>query len=242
MSIRSVTTEQPEKLPPLSPTPAHAEHRWDIGGRVKHVQRKLTTRHGWLGDYDYVWLCMPTLPWRREGKQFKIAPPFYALDSELPILLAAASGLQHALAMLAGLITPPIIFASALSLDSGLSAYMISASLIGCGKCSVTTSAPCIGLLRPTQGILSLVQMSRLRLFGNYYLGTGLISVVGTSFATLSTANAVSRRVLGASVDFADITTDIRFHVCEWHLPHNHSSRRHGCATGLSRRIWDGTR
>ena len=41
-------------------------------------------------------------------------------------------------------------------------------------------------------GILSLVQMSRLKLFGGYYLGTGLISVVGTSFATLSTANAVS--------------------------------------------------
>ncbi len=35
--------------------------------------------------------------------------------------------------------------------------------------------------------------MSRLHLFKNYYLGTGLISVVGTSFATLSTANAVSR-------------------------------------------------
>ena len=49
-------------------------------------------------------------------------------------LLAAASGLQHALAMLAGLITPPIIFASALSLDSATSAYMISASLIGCGE------------------------------------------------------------------------------------------------------------
>lgn len=41
-------------------------------------------------------------------------------------------------------------------------------------------------------GILSLVQMSRMKLFGGYYLGTGLISVVGTSFATLSTANAVS--------------------------------------------------
>lgn len=46
-----------------------------------------------------------------------------------------------------------------------------------------------------TIGILSLVQMSRLRLFGGYYLGTGLISVVGTSFATLSTANAVRIRV-----------------------------------------------
>lgn len=34
--------------------------------------------------------------------------------------------------------------------------------------------------------------MSRLKLFGGYYLGTGLLSVVGTSFATLSTANAVS--------------------------------------------------
>jgi uric acid-xanthine permease len=44
-------------------------------------------------------------------------------------------------------------------------------------------------------GILSLVQMSRTKLFGGYYLGTGLISVVGTSFATLSTANAV-RHVL----------------------------------------------
>lgn len=33
--------------------------------------------------------------------------------------------------------------------------------------------------------------MSRMPLFRGYYLGTGLISVVGTSFATLSTASAV---------------------------------------------------
>lgn len=33
--------------------------------------------------------------------------------------------------------------------------------------------------------------MSRIRLFRGYYLGTGLITVVGTSFATLSTASAV---------------------------------------------------
>lgn len=38
--------------------------------------------------------------------------------------------------------------------------------------------------------------MSRMHLFKNYYLGTGLISVVGTSFATLSTANAVSHHLL----------------------------------------------
>lgn len=195
----SITTEQPEKQPSPSlsphslPEPAHAPRTWDFRGRVSRVHSKVTTRHGWLGDYDYAWLCMPTLPWGRK-KGSKVAPPFYALDSELPILLAAASGLQHALAMLAGLITPPIIFASALNLDTETSEYMISASLIGCGKsCFPLRFSPSV-LTRPfplPSGILSLVQMSRLRLFGNYYLGTGLISVVGTSFATLSTANAV---------------------------------------------------
>ncbi|OSD04365.1 Xanthine/uracil permease [Trametes coccinea BRFM310] len=180
-SIHSITTDQPEKTPPPSlgdlGATAHTtkRKRWNVGERMKRLQQKLTTRHGWVGDYDYAWLCMPTAPWRlgrARSKQTKIGPPFYALDSELPIVLAAASGLQHALAMLAGLITPPIIFANALNLDAETSAYMISASLIGCG-------------------ILSLVQMSRVRLFRNYYLGTGLISVVGTSFATLSTANAI---------------------------------------------------
>lgn len=144
MSIRSVTTEQPEKLPPPSPTSVHARPSLSVGGRIKHFRSKVTTRHGWFGDYDYAWLCMPTVPWRRKGKQSKIAPPFYALDSDLPLILAAASGLQHALAMLAGLITPPIIFASALSLDSATSAYMISASLIGCGKFISKLSMSCI--------------------------------------------------------------------------------------------------
>ncbi|KAF8967473.1 xanthine/uracil permease [Flammula alnicola] len=137
--------------------------------RAERIKRKLTTKDGWIGDYDYAWLCTPKLPFMKQENR---APPFYSLDADLPLILAISSGLQHALAMLAGLITPPIIFASALSLDAQTSAYMISASLIGCG-------------------ILSLVQMSRIRLFRGYYLGTGLITVVGTSFATLSTANAI---------------------------------------------------
>ena len=134
----SVTTEQPEKRSP--PSLSHPPHP-DLGGtdhtsgRVERLRRKVTTRHGWLGDYDYAWLCMPSLPWSRGSKRLRTGPPFYALDSELPLVPAAASGLQHALAMLAGLITPPIIFASALNLDSETSSYMISASLIGCGEC-----------------------------------------------------------------------------------------------------------
>ncbi|KIJ29509.1 hypothetical protein M422DRAFT_36907 [Sphaerobolus stellatus SS14] len=74
--------------------------------------------------------------------------------------------------MLAGLIIPPSFFASSLSLDAPTSAYLISASLIGCG-------------------ILSVLQMSGIKLFGGHYIGTGLISVVGTSFSTLSVATSI---------------------------------------------------
>ncbi|GLB34295.1 putative xanthine uracil permease [Lyophyllum shimeji] len=140
-----------------------------IWRKLRGFKRKVFTREGWFGDYDYAWLCTPALPFLGAKRHL---PPFYALETDLPLALAISSGLQHALAMLAGLITPPIIFASVLHLDPATSAYMISASLIGCG-------------------ILSLVQMSRLHLFRGYYLGTGLITVVGTSFATLSTANAI---------------------------------------------------
>ncbi|KAJ7211617.1 xanthine/uracil permease [Mycena pura] len=150
--------------PPTTQTPS--------AGRLARLRTKATTRQGWLGDYDYAWLCLPTLPFASGKSAMSRQPPFYALDADLPLLLAMTTGLQHALAMLAGLITPPIIFASALSLDATTSAYMISASLIGCG-------------------ILSLVQVSRIRLFRGYHLGTGLISVVGTSFSTLSTAFAI---------------------------------------------------
>ncbi|KZT35706.1 Xanthine/uracil permease [Sistotremastrum suecicum HHB10207 ss-3] len=143
-------------------------------GYITDVRERLTTKDGWVGDYDFAWLCMPTLPF---GKAAAISrnrrpPPFFSLNERLPLVLALICGLQHALAMLAGLITPPIIFASALNLDGETQAYMISSSLIACG-------------------ILSLVQMSRLRLPGGYFLGTGLLSVVGTSFATLSTAFAI---------------------------------------------------
>ena len=83
------------------------------------------------------------------------------------------SGFQHSLAMLAGVIPPPIIFASQLGLSRDYQSYLISASLIA-------------------SGILSMVQMSRFKIpKTNYYIGTGLITVVGTSFASLSTGTAV---------------------------------------------------
>ncbi|EJD43542.1 Xanthine/uracil permease [Auricularia subglabra TFB-10046 SS5] len=165
-----VSDDKHEKAAVVTVQPASI-HAPTLAGRARKIARRVTTRDGWVGDYDFAWLCTPTLPFVKGGKTTRVAP-FYALDDELPILLAIVCGFQHALAMLAGLITPPIIFSSALNLPPELQAYMISASLIACG-------------------ILSLVQMSRLRLPGGYFLGTGLLSVVGTSFATLSTAFAI---------------------------------------------------
>ena len=122
-SAPSIQTEQPGPRPSLR-----------IRQRLTAIRTKLTTKRGWFGDYDYAWLCLPTLPFSVSGKRpARRPPPFYSVDAELPLILAMASGLQHALAMLAGLITPPIIFASTLMLDAQMSAYMISASLIGCG-------------------------------------------------------------------------------------------------------------
>ncbi|KAM0753435.1 xanthine/uracil permease [Meredithblackwellia eburnea MCA 4105] len=143
---------------------------------VKDVVRKLTTKEGWLGSYDFSFLCMPQMPCSF-GRKNKIprATPFYGVEEEMPISLALICGFQHALAMIAGLITPPIIFASSLSLDAAMQNQMVAVSLI-------------------SSGILSCVQMTRYPIpftKRKYWMGTGLITVVGTSFSTLSTASAI---------------------------------------------------
>ena len=67
---------------------------------------------------------------------------------------------QHALAMLAGIVTPPLILGSAANLGPETTQYLISASLIVCG-------------------ILSSIQITRFHIWKSpYYLGTGLIRYV----------------------------------------------------------------
>ena len=133
--IHSVTKEQPSATPP--PSTSYGQEQLS-GARplresVQHLRQKFTTREGWFGSYDYAWLCLPTLPRPGTSKAAGRLPPFFGLNQDIPLFLAAACGLQHALAMLAGLITPPIIFANSLNLDSETQAYMVSASLISCG-------------------------------------------------------------------------------------------------------------
>ncbi|KAI3406636.1 hypothetical protein KGF56_000482 [Candida oxycetoniae] len=137
---------------------------------AKKIFRKWTTRNGLLGDYDYAYLFTPDIPFL--SKEAKVQP-FFGLDSEMPIFLGAILGLQHSLAMIGGLVVPPILISVAANLSSEIQQYMVSTCLI-------------------VSGILSLLQITRFHIYKTpYYLGTGLLSVVGPSFATLAvTSNA----------------------------------------------------
>lgn len=103
-------------------------------------------------------------------KKIKKRAPFFGLQDRMPVVLALLLGFQHALAMLAGVITPPIIIGSAAHFSASTTQYLVSTSLIVCG-------------------ILSAVQITRFHIYKTpYYIGTGLISVVGTSFAIIPIA------------------------------------------------------
>jgi uracil-xanthine permease len=103
-------------------------------------------------------------------KKERRAAPFFGLHDKMPFFLALLLGFQHALSMLAGVITPPIILANAAHLTPDQQRYLVSTSLIVCG-------------------FLSSIQITRFHIWRTpYYIGTGLISVVGTSFATIPVA------------------------------------------------------
>ena len=104
--------------------------------RVAHVPRRiikaLTRKEGLIGDYDYAFLFTPNLPFMKVVSQ---TAPLFGLDDKTPIFLALLPGFQHALSMLAGLITPPTILSGSggAALDSETSQYLVSTSLIVCG-------------------------------------------------------------------------------------------------------------
>lgn len=134
---------------------------------------KFTTKQGLIGDYNYRYLFTPTYPFqnwisRRRGVSVvKVDQPFFSLNEEVPVALGLLLGLQHALSMLAGVITPPMIISSAAHFSAAQTQYLVSASLI-------------------TSGLLSVIQISRIRIpWTSYYIGSGLLSVVGTSFAVI---------------------------------------------------------
>ncbi|QLQ82593.1 hypothetical protein HG537_0H03560 [Torulaspora globosa] len=157
----------------------HQDGRIDVGFVQKMrifviwLVWKFTTKEGLLGDYNYRYLFTPSYPFqnwisRRRGvSPTKVDQPFFSLNEDVPVALGLLLGLQHALSMLAGVITPPMIISGAANLSTELTQYLVSASLI-------------------TSGLLSVVQISRIRIpWTSYHIGSGLLSVVGTSFAVI---------------------------------------------------------
>lgn len=158
---------EPDQIgPPTSPKQSFMGRVTQIPARIK---RNVSTKDGLVGDYDYAFLFRPRLPFMKKTRQ---SAPFFGLNDKMPIILALLLGFQHSLAMLAGIITPPIILAGqgGVNLGRETTQYLVSTSLIVCG-------------------ILSSIQITRFHIVGTrYYIGTGLISVVGTSFATIPVA------------------------------------------------------
>ncbi|KAG9231730.1 purine permease-like protein [Amylocarpus encephaloides] len=138
-----------------------------FGEKMRRFGKAFTTKEGLIGDYDYGFLFRPNLPFMKKPTR---SAPFFGLQDNIPVVLALLLGFQHALAMLAGVITPPIIISSSANFSQDTAQYLVSTSLI-------------------VSGILSAVQITRFHIYKTpYYIGTGLISVVGTSFAIIPIA------------------------------------------------------
>jgi NCS2 family nucleobase:cation symporter-2/xanthine permease XanP len=90
----------------------------------------------------------------------------YALDARPPILQTLFVGFQHTLAMFVGILTPPLIIASGLGLPHDETAFFVSMALFASGISTVT----------------QVMQVGP--------VGTGLLSVQGTSFTFVGPAQA----------------------------------------------------
>ena len=145
-------------------TPGNATPRRNaVANRAKAFYSTFTTRSGLLGNYDYAYLFKPNLPFISSGPNLT---PFFGINDKIPIVLATILGLQHALAMLAGVITPPIIFSGSTgaNLDSAQQQYLVSTALI-------------------VSGIMSAVQISRFRIPKTEYVlsSSGLYALFSTT-------------------------------------------------------------
>eukprot|EP00249_Psilotum_nudum_P015149 c25189_g1_i2 orf=522-1490(+) len=121
------------------------------------------------GGYDWGFLCMPRLPFRGRSKP----PPFYSKDEDISLVLALIMGLQHALAMVGGIVTAPLIISKTAGFSAKTESYSVSAALI------VTSVA-------------SFIQILQIRIpFTKYVIGSGLLSVMGISFAYIPVAQNI---------------------------------------------------
>lgn len=136
------STDGPDTIGPY-PHP-----RKTVRQRLRSVVRAFSTKEGLIGDYDYAFLFRPDIPF---VKTIPRAMPFFGLNDRIPVFLALLLGLQHALAMLGGVITPPVILAGAMNLETDQTQYLVSTALIVCG-------------------LLSMVQITRFHIYKTPYV------------------------------------------------------------------------
>ncbi len=98
----------------------------------------------------------------------------YGLNDKPPAPQAFVAGLQHLMAIFIGIITPPLIIGGALGLTPELKAYIISMALF-------------------VSGVATFIQI---RKFGP--VGSGLLSIQGTSFTFLSLSIGIGLSVKAA--------------------------------------------
>jgi xanthine/uracil permease len=119
---------------------------------------------------DYLYLITPNI-WPLNGRYKGYKAPFYGLNDEVPILLTLILGLQHALCMVGSIVSPPLAIAGgAFYFDSATTQYLVSAAFI-------------------TTGLATAMQVTRVHISKTpFYIGTGLLSVVGPTFDILPIA------------------------------------------------------
>ena len=119
-------------------------------------------------------VCTPELPCIKTPT----APKFFGKDAKMSFFAAALMGL-HAPGMTGGIITTPKLVTGDACMPWSKDADF----------CDAQPYLICATLL--ASGLLTFVQVLRFKLCGGYYLGTGLISVMGPSFAFLPIAREV---------------------------------------------------
>ena len=123
----------------------------------------------------------------------QVAPPtglIYGLEAVPPLTETIFAALQHVLACFVGIITPSLIIGGALQLPPETVAYLVSMSLF-------------------VSGVATFIQVKKIG-----PVGSGLLSIQGTSFAFIGPALS---RCFFVSFSFAEQTSsrDVRFLLIE---------------------------
>jgi xanthine permease XanP len=113
----------------------------------------------------------------------------YGLDVRPPLREALFVALQHVFAVFVGMITPPLLIAGALKLGSGDTAYLVSMSLF-------------------VSGAATILQVSRVG-----PIGSGLLSIQGTSFTFIAPIISVAGSAMAAGATAAQALGGI-FGLC----------------------------